>query len=123
MGRVVGLGGVFFKSRDPEQLYGWYEKHLGLAKKDGGVMLHWRDAENREQMTIWALFPEKTKYFEPSKQPFMLNYIVEDLPGFLTELRAQGVTIDKQEEHEYGKFAWIEDPEGNRIELWEPPRT
>jgi catechol 2,3-dioxygenase-like lactoylglutathione lyase family enzyme len=123
--RVTGLGGVFFKADDPQKLYQWYEEHLGIKGGDQGAMFQWRDKEdpNREGMTIWAIFPRKTSYFQPSDAPFMLNYRVDDLDAVLDALRSEGVTIDpKREDHEYGRFAWIMDPEGNRVELWEPPK-
>ena len=124
MKRVTGLGGVFLKSKDPKAMYEWYEKHLGVTREHGGVSFKWRDAEQPENtgITMWALFPENTKYFEPSPSPFMMNFRVENLEPLLAALRAEGVQVDdKVESHEYGKFGWIIDPEGNRIELWEPP--
>lgn len=123
--RVIGLGGIFFKAKDPKKMYEWYEKHLGIkGKPDVGGMFPWRRADDPtdETVTIWSIFPEQTKYFHPSTAPFMINYQVEDIDAVLEALRAEGVTIDpKREDHEYGRFAWIMDPEGNRIELWEPP--
>lgn len=125
MKRVTGLGGVFFKAKAPKSMYEWYDKHLGIkqAPDGSGAMFHWRDAEQPDQtgMTIWSIFPENTKYFNPSTAPFMLNYRVENLTSLVEVLKAEGVTVEKVEEAEYGKFAWIMDPEGNRIELWEPP--
>jgi predicted enzyme related to lactoylglutathione lyase len=126
MKRVTGLGGIFFKAKDPNAMYEWYEKHLGIQREaDGsGAMFHWRDAADPEKtgMTVWSIFPQDTKYLEPSNAPFMMNYRVENLDELLKVLRDEGVTIAKAEEHEYGKFAWVIDPEGNRIELWEPPK-
>jgi len=123
--RVTGFGGVFFKARDPERLYRWYAKHLGVRRKpkEGGVTFLWRDAQTGARgMTVWALFPHDTTYFDPSSAPFMLNYRVHDLDGLLAALRKAGVKIEKAEDYPYGRFAWIMDPEGNRIELWEPPK-
>jgi predicted enzyme related to lactoylglutathione lyase len=123
--RVTGLGGIFFKADDPQKLYQWYEQHLGIKSESHGAMFQWRDQDDpsQEGMTIWAMFPRNTGYFKPSDAPFMLNYRVDDLDALLEALRSEGVTIDpKQENHEYGRFAWIMDPEGNRIELWEPPK-
>lgn len=125
MKRVTGLGGVFFRAQQPSALYEWYEKHLGIRREaDGsGAMFHWRDAENPAVagITIWSIFPDSTKYFGSNKA-FMMNFRVENLDELLKLLRAEGVQVDeKVEEHEYGKFAWVTDPEGNRIELWEPP--
>jgi len=123
MKRVTGIGGVFLKSKDPKAMYAWYEKHLGIQSEYGTVMFNWRDAEDpaKEGMTVWALFPESSKKFDPSTSPFMMNFRVENLEQLLADLRAAGVQVDdKMESHEYGKFGWIMDPEGNRIELWEP---
>lgn len=126
MGRVTGLGGVFFKSADPERLYWWYESHLGLKREEGGVMFRWRENDDNGAspgMTVWALFKNDTKYFAPSAAPFMLNYRVDDLDALLARLRAAGVEVDeRREDSEYGRFAWVMDPEGNRVELWEPPK-
>jgi len=125
MKRVTGIGGIFFKSQNPQWLYEWYEKHLGIKREDPvPAEFHWRDAQNpkRKGKTVWALFPAHTKYFGEGPQAFMLNYIVDDLKAVLKVLRTEGVNVDaKMEEHEYGSFGWITDPEGNRIELWEPP--
>ena len=123
MKRVTGLGGVFFKCADPESMYSWYEKHLGVTREYGAVSFKWRDTDEPEKtgITMWALFPEATKHFEPSRSPFMMNFRVENLEQLLAALRAEGVQVDeKVESHDYGKFGWITDPEGNRIELWEP---
>jgi predicted enzyme related to lactoylglutathione lyase len=124
MAKVSGIGGIFFKSADAKKLYEWYEKHLGIAgKPDAGAMFPWRRADggNQEEITVWSIFPETTKYFKDSKADFMMNYIVDDLDSMLAELRAAGVAVDdKVESHEYGKFGWITDPDGNRIELWQP---
>ena len=124
MGRVTGLGGVFFKAADPERLYTWYENHLGLKREEGGVYFRWREKDGSAVgKTVWAIFKNDTRYFDPSAAPFMLNYRVDDLDALLERLRAGGVQIDeKREEGEYGRFAWLIDPEGNRIELWEPPK-
>ncbi|HYL93480.1 MAG TPA: VOC family protein [Alphaproteobacteria bacterium] len=124
--RVTGLGGIFFKARDPKKMYEWYARHLGIwGKPEAGAMFPWRHADDpsQETFTVWSIFPEQTKYFDPSSAPFMINYQVEDLDAVLEALRAEGVTIDpKREDYEYGRFAWIMDPEGNRVELWEPPK-
>jgi len=126
MTKVTGLGGVFFKAKDPKAMYAWYEQHLGIKSQPGtGAMFHWRNADDPEkkEMTVWSIFPENTKYFGPGNQTLMLNYIVDDLHALLESLKAEGVSVDpKVEEAEYGKFGWITDPEGNRIELWEPPK-
>jgi catechol 2,3-dioxygenase-like lactoylglutathione lyase family enzyme len=124
MARARGIGGIFFKSDNPDALYAWYEKHLGIpGKPNEGAMFPWRHAEDasKEELTVWSIFPASTNYFDPSKAPFMLNYIVDDLDATLAELRAEGVQVDERvERHDYGNFGWILDPDGNRIELWEP---
>jgi len=123
MQRVTGIGGVFFKSKDPQNLSAWYEKHLGLKSEQNVIFFHWRDANtNAPGTTLLSFFPQDTKYFEPSSSPLMMNYRVENLDELLEVLRAEGVQVDdKRENSEYGRFAWITDPDGNRIELWEPP--
>jgi predicted enzyme related to lactoylglutathione lyase len=126
MRRVSGLGGLFFKADYPDKLYAWYEKHLGLQRQaQEAVVFNWRQADDPEEsgMTVWAIFPKDTKYFDPSRSSFMMNFIVEDLDGLLATLHEEGVEVDpKREDYDYGRFAWIMDPEGNRIELWEPPK-
>ena len=126
MKRVTGIGGIFFKSSDPAGLKAWYDKHLGISPSaDGYVAFQWRNADDPESTgsTIWEAFPEATTYFDPTTAPFMINYRVDDLDGLLAALRAEGVSVDdKLEEADYGRFAWITDPEGRRIELWEPPK-
>jgi catechol 2,3-dioxygenase-like lactoylglutathione lyase family enzyme len=122
-GRILGIGGIFFKSANQQQMREWYGKHLGLADKGGGVMLPWREKDNpdNEHMTVWSVFPGTTKYFEPSQATFMVNYIVDDLDALLERLQKEGVKIDpKRQDEDYGKFAWIYDPDGNKIELWQP---
>lgn len=124
MKRVTGIGGIFFKSKDPAHLREWYRDHLGIESEgESGASFHWREADSREAegLTVWSPFPDDTRYFEPSTAPFMINYRVADLDWLLTQLRDEGVEVDPRvEEFEYGRFAWIMDPEGNRIELWEP---
>ncbi len=123
MQRVTGLGGVFFKAQDPKKLYRWYERHLGLSGIP--VCFLWREARGRGKgMTVWSLFPRNTKYFRPGRANFMLNYRVKNLAGLLKALRRERVWIDPKSgggDSEYGRFGWIQDPEGNRIELWQPP--
>ncbi|MDQ6824258.1 MAG: VOC family protein [Candidatus Eremiobacteraeota bacterium] len=123
---VEGVGGIFIKARDPAKLYAWYARHLGMAGRPGaGVQFKWRDSRKpaKKGLTVWALFPKSSKYLGPSRNQFMLNYRVADLDGLLQVLAAQKVRIDKHRaKSKYGKFAWITDPEGNRIELWQPPR-
>lgn len=122
-GRILGIGGIFFKSANRQQMQEWYAKHLGLADSGHGVMLPWREKDNpeSEQMTIWSIFPGNTGYFEPSSASFMVNYIVDDLEALLGRLAKEGIRIDpKRQDESYGRFAWIYDPDGNKIELWQP---
>lgn len=121
-GRVVGIGGIFFKSANQQQMKEWYAANLGLADTGRGVVLPWREKDNpeREQATAWSVFPSNTTYFEPN-QAFMVNYIVDDLDALLTRLAKAGVRIDpKRMDERFGRFAWIYDPDGNKIELWQP---
>jgi predicted enzyme related to lactoylglutathione lyase len=124
MKRVIGIGGIFFKAQDPNALRAWYREHLGLEFDDyGGVSFVCPDDadERARAQTIWSLFPSDTKYFEPSSAPFMINYRVENLAALLEQLKSEGVAVDEStQEYDYGKFGWVMDPEGNRIELWEP---
>jgi len=122
-GRILGIGGIFFKSANQKEMKEWYAKHLGLG--DGGheAMLPWREKDNpeSEQMTVWSIFPGNTKYFEPGPASFMVNYIVDDLDALLDRLAKEGVRIDpKRQDESYGRFAWIYDLDGNKIELWQP---
>jgi predicted enzyme related to lactoylglutathione lyase len=124
MPRVTGIGGVFFKSsKDHKALAAWYHQHLGLPLESwGGAILKWPDdkAEDRG-ITVWHVADKGTKWFSPSDSSFMINYRVDDLVALLAQLRAAGVTIvSGPESHENGKFAWIMDPDGNKVELWEP---
>jgi catechol 2,3-dioxygenase-like lactoylglutathione lyase family enzyme len=123
-GRILGIGGVFFKSANRDQMREWYSKHLGLADKGEGVMLPWREHDDpkKEHVTVWTVFPTSTDYFDPSHAPFMVNYIVDDLDALLDRLKQEGVKIDAKRMNEsYGRFAWIYDLDGNKIELWQPP--
>ena len=122
-GRILGIGGIFFKSANQQQMKEWYAQQLGLVDSGHGVMLPWREADNpeNEQMTIWSIFSADTKYLEPSTASFMVNYIVDDLDALLERLAAANVQIDpKRQDESYGRFAWIYDPDGNKIELWQP---
>ena len=124
--RVTGLGGIFFKAQDGPKLREWYRVHFGLNIHPayGGTSFRWREDDDPTRMgeTVWSIFDADTKYLEPSKASFMLNYRVADIDAVLEQLRAEGVWIDdKREDSEYGRFAWILDGEGNRIELWQPP--
>jgi catechol 2,3-dioxygenase-like lactoylglutathione lyase family enzyme len=122
-GRILGIGGVFFKSANRDQMREWYSKHLGLADKGGGAMLPWRERADpqKEHVTVWTIFPASTDYFGPGQAPFMINYIVDDLDALLDRLKQEGVKIDAKRMNEsYGRFAWIYDLDGNKIELWQP---
>ena len=119
--RVTGLGGIFFKTKDSKATKAWYGKHLGLPVDDYGCTFWWIDEEGNKASTQWSPFKADTTYFEPSKQPFMVHFRVENLNNLITVLKSEGVTIvGETQTFEYGKFAWILDPEGNKIELWEP---
>lgn len=119
--RVTGIGGFFFKSKNPETTKEWYKNHLGLATDQYGCTFWWKDKEGNDCSTQWSPFKEDTAYFAPSEKPFMMNFRVENLKELLNELKREGVQIvGKIEEYDYGKFGWILDPEGNKIELWEP---
>ena len=120
-GRILGIGGIFFKSEHAGPMREWYAKNLGLSDKGSGAMLHWREKDNpqQERMTVWSIFPASSKYFESSQ--LMVNYIVDDLDALLERLGKAGVKIDPKRQNEsYGRFAWIYDPDGNKIELWQP---
>jgi len=111
MKRVTRIGGIFFKSKDPERLRQWYQVHLGIESEgDSGASFHWREVDEPERkgFTVWSAFPQSTRYFEPSQAPFMINYRVADLDWLLEQLRNEGIEIDPRiEEYEYGRFAWI----------------
>jgi hypothetical protein len=123
--RVSGLGGVFFKARNPGKLAAWYARHLGVpVEKWGGAGFPWRDDRQprKKGHTVWSPFPANTGYLGPGKQALMVTYRVASLNKVLAQLKKEGVWIDaKAEESEFGKFGWIKDPEGDRIELWQPP--
>lgn len=123
MKRVTGIGGVFFKCKDPEKVRGWYSKHLGLKTDKYGALFEFRSTDDpgRKEYLQWSPFSDDTKYFEPSAKEFMVNYRVENLAALLDELKKEGVQIvGEMQTFEYGKFAHIVDCEGNKIELWEP---
>jgi predicted enzyme related to lactoylglutathione lyase len=124
---ILGIGGIFFKAQDPEKLAAWYQEHLGLKVEDyGGVTFREEDnadvSPKREAYVLFTPFPADTDYFAPSSKPFMINFRVADLDKLLAKLRGEGVAVEeKTDKSEFGYFGWAMDPEGNRIELWEPP--
>ena len=122
-GRVIGIGGLFFKSDNHTGLRSWYADKLGIQHGSHGMMFPWRHPEQPDvdRFTIWSIFPAASDYFGPSQARFMINYIVDDLDAILAKLAANGVRIDpKRDDLDYGRFAWIYDPDGNKIELWQP---
>lgn len=124
-GRIIGIGGVFFKSDNPTALTEWYCKHLGFCNDpQTGISFPWRTADNdASHRTVWAVFPSDTKYFEPSESQHLINYIVDDLDAFLARVRDEGVQIHPHQQTDpAGRFAWIFDADGNKIELWEPAK-
>lgn len=122
--RVTGLGGFFFKTEDPDKTKTWYKNHLGLNTDQYGCTFWWKDKENKDCSTQWSPMNKDTKYFEPSKSSFMMNFRVENLVELLAALKEEGVTVVGEiEEYDYGKFGWILDPDGNKLELWEPIDT
>ena len=126
MERVLGIGGVFFKAVDKAGLAAWYRDHLGVAVEEawGGAVFPWRENNpNGDAHTVWSPFANDTDYFAPSTKDFMINFRGADLHAMLDQLRAKGCDVDTRvEESDYGKFGWVMDPEGHRIELWEPPK-
>jgi predicted enzyme related to lactoylglutathione lyase len=123
--RVTGIGGVFFKVRDRAAIGEWYRRHLGIDVQEGGyAIFKWRHAEDpsRPGATVWSIFPEHTEYLGSEAQRAMIVYRVDDLDVVLAALRSEGVSVDERvQDGEDGRFGWITDPEGNRIELWQPP--
>jgi predicted enzyme related to lactoylglutathione lyase len=125
MKRVTGLGGIFFKAEDPNKIKEWYKTHLGLPVDEYGASFRWFELDNKDAKvpahTAWSPFKTDTKYFSPSEKSYMFNYRVENLVELMKLLKQEGVQIIGEiEEYPYGKFGWIMDPEGNKIELWEP---
>ena len=125
MKRVTGIGGIFFSAKDPKALAAWYAKHLGVPVEPwGGAAFQWADETGKPTggMTVWSIGPDPSPNFAPSKAPFMVNYRVADLDALLKALRDEGCNVlDKTEDGEYGKFGWVIDPEGHKVELWQPP--
>ncbi len=124
---VTGIGGIFFRARDREALSAWYRDRLGVPVQDWhGAMFTFGedDSPAAKGYTVWSLFPNDTPYFGAGAQAFMVNFRVDDLDALLASLRAAGCAVDeKSHADEYGKFGWVTDPEGNRVELWEPPAS
>lgn len=121
--RVTGIGGIFFKCKDPKKMRDWYKDHLGLNTNEYGAVFEWYQGSDNSKkgFSQWSPFSEKTKYFQPSEKDFMINYRVQNLEKLVEQLKKENVTIvDKIETYEYGKFVHIMDVEGNKIELWEP---
>jgi predicted enzyme related to lactoylglutathione lyase len=125
MQRVTGIGGIFFQAKDPATLCAWYKKHLGIAVEEwGGTAFRWVDADGKPMAgtTVWSIGAAGNEYYAPSKSPFMVNYRVADVHALVALLKAEGCEVmPKIDESEFGKFAWVMDPEGNKVELWEPP--
>lgn len=123
MKRVTGIGGVFFTATDPEKQRAWYKRHLGIDAGQYGLSFRWRHYQDPDQegATAWTIFDQDTKYLNPSNRDHMINYRVDDLPALLKVLAAEGVQqVGEMQEETYGRFAWILDGEGNKVELWEP---
>ena len=119
--RVTGIGGVFFKAANPKELVAWYGKYLGLKTDEYGSTFWWKDKNGNDCSTQWSPFKEDTTYFKPTEKQFMQNFRVANLEALLQKLAQEGITIvGEMESYDYGKFGWILDPEGNKIELWEP---
>lgn len=123
MAKVTSLGGILFKCDDPNAQNEWYRTHLGLQTGEYGTSFIWRKHGHPEQtgLTVWSPFKKDTKYFAPSESSFMINFRVDNLDELLAQLKAQGVEqVGEVQDYDYGRFAWIMDPEGNKIELWQP---
>jgi len=125
MKRVTGIGGIFFKAKDAPSLRAWYKRHLGIdVQVWGGAAFNWTNAEGKPVAgtTVWLIDPQESNHFAPSSASFMVNYRVEDLHALVKALKEEGCNVlEKIDESEYGKFAWVIDPEGNKVELWQPP--
>ena len=126
MKRVTGIGGIFFKAKNAPAMHAWYKRHLGIDVQDwGGASFDWTDADGKPTggTTAWTINPAESKQFAPSEASFMVNYRVADLRGLLKALKDEGCKVlEKVDESDYGKFGWVMDPEGNKVELWQPPQ-
>lgn len=120
MAKITGVGGVFFKSPDPKKLADWYRDVLGLEIQPYGAAMLSTEAPGHPPFVIWSPFAADTKYFEPSTRELMVNFAVDDLDGFLAGLEAKGVAVLGRQDEDYGRFAWILDPDGTKVELWQP---
>jgi predicted enzyme related to lactoylglutathione lyase len=120
--RVTGIGGIFFKAKDPKRLHAWYKEHLGIDCHDFGAVFRWQDDPRAATaVTVWSAFAEDTPYFAPSQAPFMINFRVTHLNAMREQLQRAGAHVDeKVQVEDNGRFGWAMDPEGNRFELWEP---
>jgi len=125
MKRVTGIGGIFFKAKDAPSLQAWYKQHLGIdVQVWGGATFNWTDSEGTPVAgkTAWSIVPEESDQFDPGSSSFMVNYRVEDLNGLVKVLKEEGCNVlEENNESEFGRFAWLIDPEGNKVELWQPP--
>jgi predicted enzyme related to lactoylglutathione lyase len=125
MKRVTGIGGIFFKAKDAPALQAWYKRHLGIdVQAWGGTAFSWADSDGKPTggTTVWSVGTEGSEQFTPGNASFMINYRVDDLPALVAALKAEGCRVlDKSDDSAYGKFAWVIDPEGNKVELWQPP--
>ncbi len=125
MKRVTGIGGIFFKAKDAPALRAWYQRHLGIDVQEwGGAAFSWADADGNPAggTTVWSVMSEEDESFDPSQASFMINYRVDDLHALVAALKAEGCNVlERIDESDFGKFAWVIDPEGNKVELWEPP--
>lgn len=122
MARVLGIGGIFFKAQDPEALGAWYQRWLGVPVQPPYGASFEPDGLPESSFMVWAPFADDTRYFAPSTKPFMFNLMVDDLEGALEQVLEGGAAVeDRIQEEEYGRFGWFVDPEGNKVELWEPP--
>ena len=122
-GKITGLGGVFFKAKNPNAMKQWYDDNFRLGSDQYGKAFSWRDVNDKEHIsyTQWSVMKDDTDYFDPGKQQYMINYRVENLDELLDELKSKGIKqIGAVDKYDYGNFAWVLDPEGNKIELWEP---
>lgn len=125
MKRVTGIGGIFFKAKDAPALREWYKTHLGIDVETwGGTAFKWVDGDGKPMAgtTVWSIFPDHSKTMDPSSAPFMINYRVDDVRALHAALKAEGCNVvDEITDDDFGKFAWVIDPEGHKVELWEPP--